>query len=132
MRVESWEEVVVAWYERRIVLQAGVLFVIEDALIHEPQPHPAHSKSVPPGGGSPHDRHLNWTDSGEHLCELLMCDFCRDGVNDLIFTWFESFMFKQNDDLRSPTWQQRRYLSVFSSVPVDQKDQALVWLGCHW
>lgn len=53
MRVESWEEVVVAWYERRIVLQAGVLFVIEDALIHEPQPHPAHSKSVPPGGGLP-------------------------------------------------------------------------------
>lgn len=98
MRVESWEEVVVAWCERRIVLQAGVLFVIEDALIHEPQPHPAHSKSVPLGRSS-HDRHLSWTDSEKHLCELLMCDFCRDGVNDLIFTWFERFLFKQNDDL---------------------------------
>lgn len=61
-----------------------------------------------------------------------MCDFSREGVKDLIFMWFESFMFKQNDDLWSPTWQQRRYLSVFSSVPVDQKDQALVRLGCHW
>lgn len=47
MRIESWEEVVVAWYERRIVLPAGVLFVIEDALIHEPQAHLSHSKSVP-------------------------------------------------------------------------------------
>lgn len=63
MRVESWEEVVVAWYERRIVLQAGALFVIEDALIHQPQTHSAHSKSVPlgdrlGGGGSAHERHL--------------------------------------------------------------------------
>lgn len=71
---------------------------------------------------------FNWTDavSGKHLCELLMCDFCRDVVNDLIFMWFESFMSKQNDELWSTNWQQRRHLSVFSSVPVDQKDQTLV------